>query len=101
MEYAVIFFGLLSIGCTCMLFVVIGTYNKKIADIHKNIVEMHLKTLKLETDFKEFKDPKRSKLHEKQSVYKIPKKLFGELRMTQNGQEAVVKASLKVDKIET
>ena len=96
MEYAVIFFGLLSIGCTCMLFAVISTYNKKIAEIHKVIANLHIKTMKFESELERKKDSSSSK----EVVYKIPKKLYGELRMRQNGNEAVVKANLTVDKVE-
>ena len=96
MEYAVIFFGLLSIGCTCMLFAVISTYNKKISEIHKVIAKLHIKTMKFEGELDRKKDSNSSK----EVVYKIPKKLYGELRMRQNGNEAVVKANLTVDKVE-
>ena len=45
-------------------------------------------------------DRKKDSSSSKEVVYKIPKKLYGELRMRQNGNEAVVKANLTVDKVE-
>ena len=102
MEYAVIFFGLLSIGCTCMIFAVISTYNKKISEIHKVIANLHIKTMKTEDALKSLgnQPQKENGNFKKEIIYKIPKKLFGELRMRNNGKEAVVKASLSVEKVE-
>ena len=102
MEYAVILFGLLSIGCTCMIFAVISTYNKKISEIHKVIANLHIKAMKAEDALKNIsKQPQKdSGSFKKEVIYKIPKKLFGELRMRNNGKEAVVKASLSVEKVE-
>lgn len=103
MEYAVIFFGLLSIGCTCMIFAVISTYNKKISEIHKVIANLHIKAMKTENALKAggSHSQKTDVNPKKEVVYKIPKKLFGELRMRNNGKEAVVKASLSVEKVES
>ena len=103
MEYAVIIFGLLAIGCTCTLFATITTFGRKMADVHKAIANLHIKVMKIESDMKvEKKKPKilqRQKVEasvRKEVVYKVPKKISGDLTMTHSGKSASVQAVLKV-----
>lgn len=109
MEYAIIVFGLLAIGCTCMLFVTIGTYNRKISEIHKAIANLHVKSLTLESDLNIEKKKTKTKRNQmnstqdirKEVVYKVPKKISGDLTMTNyDGKSASVQATLKVKSTE-
>lgn len=110
MEYAVIIFGLLSIGCTCMLFLTIGTFSRKISEIHKAIAKIHVKTMELESSFNAekknqsrvtYEDPrKKTSTVRKEVVYKIPKKITGDLIMEHSGKLASVQATLKVKETE-
>ena len=107
MEYAVIFFGLLSIGCTCMIFVIINTYNKKISDVQKATAKIHLKMMEIESSFKSIVQKNRESNRKtnsfsrgKEIIYRIPKKIFGDLVMDHDGNRASVKATLKVEKVD-
>ena len=103
MEYAVIIFGLLAIGCTCMLFATITTFSRKIADVHKAIANLHIKVMGIESDLKAEKKKPKSSQHQrvessvrKEVVYKVPRKISGDLTMTHSGKSASVQAILKV-----
>tara|TARA_B100001094_G_C18077831_1_gene743568 strand:- start:483 stop:806 length:324 start_codon:yes stop_codon:yes gene_type:complete len=103
MEYAIIFFGMLAIGCTCTLFITITTFNRKISEVHKALANLHIKTMEIESDLRvEKKKPKslqRQKVEasvRKEVIYKVPKKISGDLTMTHGGKSASVKAILKV-----
>ena len=105
MEYAVILFGLLSIGCTWMIAMSITTFNRKIAEIHKALANMHIKVLKLESDLKiekarlEKKNNSRRVFEpdvRKEIVYKVPKLISGDMTMNHEGKSAIVRVSLKV-----
>jgi len=83
----------------------IGTYNRKISEIHKAVANLHVKTLGLESDLNvEKKKNKTTNSQKRRSesrvrkevVYKIPKRISGDLTMTHKGQSALVKATLKV-----
>ena len=109
MEYAIIIFGLLAVGCTCMLFMTIGTYNRKISEIHKVLANLHIKFLGLESDLNVekkkgknpgFKNRKTESNVRKEVIYKVPKKITGDLTMTHHGKSALVQATLKVKKTE-
>ena len=105
MEYAIIIFGLLSIGCTWMLFMSITTFNRKIAEIHKALASMHIKVLGLESDLSVEKNRSKKVAYQKKRgepevrkeiIYKVPKTISGDLTMTHHGKSAVVNATLKV-----
>ena len=105
MEYAVILFGLLSIGCTWMIAMSITTFNRKIAEIHKALASMHIKVLKFESDLKVEKNriEKRGYTRRgfepevrKEIVYKVPETISGDMTMKHDGKTAVVKVTLKV-----
>lgn len=106
MEYAIIIFGMLSIGCTWMVFMSITTFNRKIAEIHKALASMHIKVLGIESDLKNeknrFKTINQKKRSEpgvrKEIIYKVPKTISGDLTMTHHGKSALVSATLKVKK---
>jgi len=92
-----------------MIFMTIATYNRKISEIHKALANIHIKTLKIESDLKSEKkrnniNPSKSQFREasvrKEVVYKIPKKITGDLTMTHSGKSALVQATLKVKKTE-
>tara|TARA_B100000282_G_C31672375_1_gene462812 strand:+ start:557 stop:886 length:330 start_codon:yes stop_codon:yes gene_type:complete len=109
MEYAVIIFGLLAIGCTCTLFLTIGTFNRKISEVHKAVANLHIKTMKLESEFKVEKNKKKLNVRQNQRVdsnvrkeviYRVPKKISGDLTMTHSGKSASVQATLKVKNTE-
>ncbi|MBG17446.1 MAG: hypothetical protein CMB77_03755 [Euryarchaeota archaeon] len=109
MEYAIIIFGLLAIGCTCMLFMTITTYNRKISEVHKALASLHIKVLGLESDLNVekkksktvgFKSRKVEPDVRKEVIYKVPKKITGDLTMTHHGKSALVQATLKVKKTE-
>jgi len=103
MEYAVIIFGMLAIGCTCMLFMTITTFNRKMSEVHKSIANLHIKVMGIESDLKvEKRKPKSFQRQRaeasvrKEVVYKVPKKISGDLTMTHSGKSALVQAVLKV-----
>lgn len=108
MEYAIIVFGLLAIGCTCMLFMTISTYNRKISEIHRALANIHVKSMELESEMRVRKrENKNSSLKQKvkpntvkEVIYKVPKKISGDLTMTHHGKSALVQATLKVKKTE-
>lgn len=107
MDYAVIFFGLLSIGCTCMIFLIISTYNRKISDVQKATSKVHFKMLEVESNVnslakkeKDFGKRASNFSKGKEIIYRIPKKISGNLTMEQNGHQASVKASLKVESVD-
>ena len=107
MEYLVILIGVLSVGCTFVLFMTISVHGKKISDVHKVLKKMHLKILNVESDVNVFKkqksQPFRSRRNQskenrskREVIYKVPKKISGDLTMHHEGQSASVKATLKV-----
>ena len=104
MEYAIIIFGMLSIGCTWMVFMSITTFNRKIAEIHKALANMHIKVLGLESDLNVEKNRSKKTVNKKRGepgvrkeiIYKVPKTISGDLTMTHHGKSALVKATLNV-----
>ena len=110
MEYFLIFFGLLAIGCTFVLYMTISVHGKKISDIHKALSKVHLKVLNVESDVNVIRKQKnftrknrvyqsresRDQRVKKEVVYRVPKKISGDLTMHHKGQSASVRATLKV-----
>jgi len=104
MEYAVVFIGILAIGCTCVLFMTINVHSAKLSELQKAIAQLHFKVLSVESDVnvakKQRVQPRRTKYSEprvkREVVYKIPKKITGDLTMENHGKSACVKATFKV-----
>ena len=101
MEIAVILFGLLSIGCTWTLFVTIGTYNRKISEVHKALANMHIKVMEIESyiNVEKKKTNRTSNVNsrvKKEIIYKVPNKITVDLTMTHKRHSASVKAVLDV-----
>ena len=101
MEMAIILFGLLSIGCTWTLFITIGTYNRKIAEVHKALANMHIKVMEMESYInvekkRTIQTNSSNPRVKKEIIYKVPNKITGDLTMTHKGQSALVKAVLDV-----
>jgi hypothetical protein len=104
MEYAIIFIGLLAVGCTCVLFMTINVHSAKFLEFQKVIAQLHFKVLNVESDVnivkKQRVQPRRTKYSEprvkREVVYKIPKKITGDLTMENQGKLASVKAVFKV-----
>jgi len=107
MEYAIIFIGLLAVGCTCVLFMTINVHSAKILDVQKAVAKMNFKILNVESDVNVAKKQKvqtrqtnyggsREPRVRREVVYKVPKRISGDLTMEHNGKSALVKAILKV-----
>jgi len=104
MEYAIIFIGLLAVGCTCVLFMTINVHSAKFSEFQKVIAQLHFKVLNVESDVnivkKQRVQPRRTKYSEqrvkREVVYKIPKKITGNLTMENKGKSAHVKAVFRV-----
>ena len=88
-----------------MVFMTITTYNRKISEIHKALASMHIKVLGLESDINVEKKKNQSigtrkrrveSSVRKEVVYKVPKRISGDLTMTHQGKSALVQATLKV-----
>ena len=111
MEYFLIFVGLLAIGCTFVLFMTINVHGKKISDIHKALKKMHLKVLNVESDvnvirkqkatnFRKSKNYQKDYRAKREVIYKVPKKISGDLIMEHEDKSASVKAVLKVKDVD-
>jgi hypothetical protein len=104
MEYAIVFIGILAIGCTCVLFMTINVHSSKISDVQKAVARLHFKVLNVESDVNIVKKQRvhhvRTKYSEprvkREVVYKIPKKITGDLTMENHGKLASVKAVFKI-----
>ena len=104
MEYAVVFIGILAIGCTCVLFMTINVHSAKLSELQKAVAQLHFKVLNVESDVnitkKQRAHPRRTKYSEprvkREVVYKIPKKITGDLTMENRGKSASVKAVFKI-----
>ena len=83
--------------------------HRKISEIHKAVANLHIKTMKLESEFKVEKNKKKLNVRQNQRVdsnvrkeviYRVPKKISGDLTMTHSGKSASVQATLKVKNTE-
>jgi hypothetical protein len=107
MEYAIIFIGILAIGCTCVLFMTINVHSAKLSELQKVIAQLHFKVLNVESDVNIAKKQRvqtrrtnysghREPCVKREVVYKVPKKISGDLIMDHRGKSACVKAVFKV-----
>ena len=104
MEIAIIIFGLLSIGCTWMIFMTISVFNKKIAEMHKVIANLHITSMNIQSKIKSIEEKEKKKkpvVYDKSGkireiVYKVPREIKGNLNMNHNGTFASVDATFKV-----
>ena len=106
MDAAVIIIGALVVGCVFVLFMTITVHGTKISDLQKALAKLHFKTLSIESDVKVSKKQSKRNLSsgkkyneprvKREVVYKIPKRISGDLTMENDGKSASVKAVFKV-----
>ena len=106
MDAALIIIGALVVGCIFVLFMTITVHGTKISDLQKALAKLHFKTLNMESDINVSKKQPTRNLNrnkkyqeprvKREVVYKIPKRISGDLTMENEGKSASVKAVFKV-----